>query len=271
MDNRITGLELRDASVVPATAEVWVRARTDYVSPSTELRGRLMGPSCLFASTVEVGYPLRPFARLPEDFGAPCARAAIPEASLWDPQSPFLYHGAIELWQDSRLCQRVTLSHGLRTLALGQRGLFVNGRRLVLRGRSVTTLTEPEALSLRDAGINLLVAPVTATTAPLWELADRVGFFVLGELESSSAATTVPAIVAAAHASCLGWLVRTEYAGPTPVGGFVGLLADRRRSTPQPHRIDFVVTDAEELDLDLPALVRGPRASDAAGVLGTFV
>ena len=104
------------------------------------------------------------------------------EASLWDPQCPLLYQGPMELWQDGSLCQRLTISHGLRKLALGSRGLVVNGQPLALRGREIAALTETEALALREKGINLLIAPVTAETESLWELADRIGILNKGKL-----------------------------------------------------------------------------------------
>src|SRR3954464_13906698 len=107
MDNRILRVEVRDGSVVRAPPEVGVRADVERVTPTTELRGRLMGPRCRFASTIEVAYPLRPFVREPEGFAGPSGRVVIPEASLWDPQCPFLYEGPVELWQDGKLCRRV--------------------------------------------------------------------------------------------------------------------------------------------------------------------
>ena len=238
------------------------------MTPTTELRGRLTGPRCRFASTVEVAYPLRPFAQLPANFAAPSARVVIPEASLWDPQSPFLYHGQIELWQDGRLCHRVMVSHGLRALTLGPRGLSVNGRPFVLRGRSVSTLTEDEALALRVAGVNLLVVPVGTATAPLCELADRIGFLVLGEIAAADAASisAVEAVESAAHASCVGWLVRSGDVARVSCRGLLAVRADG----PIPPGVDFVVGEATVPRSELPLLLRGGTA-DGDGVFGSIV
>ena len=268
MENRFIHVEVRDGSVVPAAAEVLVRAEAEHMTPTTELRGRLMGPRCRFAETIEVAYPLRPFIRPPQGFAGLSGRAVIPEASLWDPQSPFLYQGPIELWQDGRICQRVMVSHGLRTLVLGPRGLFVNGRRLVLQGRSVTALTEAEALALREAGVNLLVAPVSAATQALWDLADRVGFLVLGRIADCDDETAARVAALSAHASCLGWLAAAADVGRAPDGGFVGVSVERRLEGPLPERVQFVVGDAERTDLGLPLLVRGAKVADAPGILG---
>jgi hypothetical protein len=272
MENRILDVEIRDGAIAPPAAEVWVRAHVPEVTPTTELRGRLVGPRCCFASTVEVAYPLRPLPAAPEGFAPPFGRVVIPEASLWDPQSPFLYEGPIELWQDGRLQHRMTVSHGLRTLTLGPRGLFVNGRRLLLRGRFVDALTEAEALTFRAAGANLLVIPVSAATRPLWELADRVGFLVLGEVRTLDAGATsaLAALTKAAHASCLGWLVRSDYLGPLPGSHVVGVLADRRPEAPLPPGVTFVAGNAGLADLGLPLLIRGTAAPHVPGVFGTF-
>src|SRR4051812_27257434 len=83
----------------PAEPEVWITVTPAFQTPTTDVRGRLMGPRCHYASTVEVAYPLRPFARPPEGLPALARRVVIPEASLWEPQCPFLYQGPVELWE----------------------------------------------------------------------------------------------------------------------------------------------------------------------------
>ena len=177
MSNRILRVQVRDRSLDPAQVELWVSADVAQAAATAELRGRLMGPRCRYAATVEVAYPLRSFARRPEGLSGPAVRVVIPEPSLWDPEGPFVYEGAIELWEDGRRCDEVPLRRGLRRILLGPHGLRVNGQTLVLRGRSVTECDETEAAVLRRAGYNLLLAPVD-TDLP--DLADRIGFFVLG-------------------------------------------------------------------------------------------
>jgi len=60
MDNGIRRIDVCDRSLVPAEAEVWITVTPERPAPEAEVRGRLMGPRCLFAETVEVAYPLRP-------------------------------------------------------------------------------------------------------------------------------------------------------------------------------------------------------------------
>jgi hypothetical protein len=213
MENRIRRIEVHDRSLNPVSAEVWISVLPEQHTATTEVRGRLMGPFCPYSSTVEVAYPLRP---LPPALGALTrprspnlsgltVRAVIPEASLWEPQCPFLYYGPIELWQDGQCCDRIILNHGLRSLQRNERGLCVNGRPLSLHGRKITSCSDEEATQLHQAGYNLLIAPVSANSLAVWEQADRFGFLVLGQLGEGADETRLVDMLRP-HASCLGWL-----------------------------------------------------------------
>jgi hypothetical protein len=210
MDNRILRVEVCDHSLAPAAAEVRVVVRAGSRTPATALRGRLTGPRCPFASTVEVAYPLRPVpAHAPPAADTLVARVVIPEASLWDPQSPFLYGGPVELWEGDRRCDVVQVRHGLRQLRVGPGGVSVNGRTLALRGMGLTAAcTDDDALRLRRDGYNLLVAPVSDATAPLWDVGDRLGFLVAGRVDRVDDRTRALLADLRRHPSCLGWLTR---------------------------------------------------------------
>lgn len=207
MENRIRHIEIHDHSLDPVAAEIWIAVLAEQHTATTEVRGRLMGPRCLYSSTVEVAYPLRalpPLQKPPESAGL-TLRAVIPEASLWEPQCPFLYHGLIELWQDGQRCDRVSISHGLRSLQRTERGLCVNGRPLTLHGQRIAACSDEEATAWRQAGYNLLIAPVATSSATVWEQADRFGFLVLGQLGEDAGQTHLMEMLRG-HASCLGWL-----------------------------------------------------------------
>jgi hypothetical protein len=113
MSNRIrkTMIEVRRLS--PAEAEVWVCVEVDAVTPTTELRGRLTGPRCPGVTTVEVAYAFRPLTST----DAPpslTVRAVIPEPNLWTEETPFVYDGHIELWQDGEQCDGAAVSVALK-------------------------------------------------------------------------------------------------------------------------------------------------------------
>ena len=227
MTNRITRVEVRNRSLTPAEAEVWVTVHAETVTPTTEVRGRLMGPSCPYSSTVEVAYPQRPLARPAEDAPPLTMRVVIPEPSLWEPESPFLYQGPVELWQDGERQDRATVRHGLCSSSLTPRGLRWNGKPLPLRGRAVRGLTDDDALSLRRAGFNLLLAPLGEPGA--WEVADRLGFLVIGEAVSLDDDAVSRMRRLAGHPSALGYLYETPPVRPLPPDefriGFRGAVA----------------------------------------------
>jgi hypothetical protein len=278
MANRIRELHLQDRLDDPAEAEVWVGAVPEAVAPTTEVRGRLMGPQCHYATTVEVAYPLRPFSgpRHPQPVsprgrgvvgeGVPRLgmRVIIPEASLWDPESPFLYHGPVELWEDGCRCDQREVRHGLRRLSLGPRGLRCNGRPLAVHGVAREALSEDEGRDLRARGCNTLVAPVTAAAAGLWEAADRLGFLVIGRVGDAGAWALADDL--RGHCCCLGWLLAPAAGGEDEIThaiaawrqrrqpGWLGLALAPGSGGALPEGIDFVVCPEAAL-----AELRGAR------------
>ena len=201
MAGNIYHVEVRNRSLTPAKAELSLNVYIDALSPMMEVRGRLMGPSCPFASTVEVAYPLR------RTHDPLTLKVVIPEPSLWEPESPFLYHGTVELWEHSERCDQATVRHGLCTSSLTPRGLRWNGKPLPLRGRAVRGLTDETALQLRGEGFNLLLAPLDEPQT--WEIADRLGFVVIGTAGAldDNAVSQMRRLVG--HPSLLGFLLDT--------------------------------------------------------------
>src|SRR4051812_37705766 len=171
MSNRILGVRVENRSLDPVSAEVWIHVRPAELTPGTEVRGRLMGPSCPYSNTVEIAYPLRPLRAEAQKPGKLSCRVVIPEASLWDTQSPFLYAGPVKLWQDGQLADRLPIRHGLRMFSLSPHGLRVNGKIILLDGRRVETLSESRAQLLRQQGCNLLLVPLRETAPLVWEMA----------------------------------------------------------------------------------------------------
>ena len=106
MSNRILDIELKTVRLDPTEAEVWVIVKAEHVSPTTEIRGRFVGPKLLEHSTIEIAYPLRPFTRKPAGLPELAVRVVIPEPSAWKPEAPFVYDALVELWEDGQCCDQ---------------------------------------------------------------------------------------------------------------------------------------------------------------------
>jgi hypothetical protein len=295
MTNHIQTIRVRNGRLDPAEAEVWLFVHPERLTSATQVRGRLVGPRCPYAGTVEVAYPLRELSREYQSTGTPhlILRVVIPEASLWDPESPFLYQGRVELWQGDQLCDRAQVSHGLRTLGLGPSGLRCNGRPLPLRGVARAACSEAEARALHDAGYNTLLAPAGADPA-LWDVADRFGFLVLARVTDKAAlkAEAHRAEAFRTHACCLGWVVTPEAVAEelarivaqtltdgTARAPLLGVELRQPPAGPLPENVSFVACPEAHLsalgNLDLSAVLLqegagGPPAltSPPPGILG---
>jgi hypothetical protein len=155
----------------PMRAEVRIRS----IPAATEFHGRLMGPRCRFATTVEVAYPFRRL-ETPGEFAA-----VVPEPSLWEPAKPFFYEGRVE-WtgpQGERKDARPRFC--FRSIKVMPQGLLLNNQVLPLRCKDLTAAAgvpaENELLELRRRGFNALLTD--ASQVDLRDLADRHGFLVV--------------------------------------------------------------------------------------------
>jgi hypothetical protein len=169
---RIHAVHVAVQRLDPTEADVRVTVDVAGASADLEVKGRWVGPRCALRSTVDVAYPLRQ------------GRVIIPEPALWEPDSPFLYSGIVELWHGGERLDRVTLDHGLRHLTLGQQGLRWNHKPLSLRGVVLQRLTDGEAALLRERGINLILTDSTDGTVE--QAADRLGFVVIRRIQSTA-------------------------------------------------------------------------------------
>jgi hypothetical protein len=213
MPNRIKDIWIQDYRLDPAEAEVWITVFPERVTSGTRVEGRLTGPRCPYASTVEVAYPLREHLRYYEREDQPriVLRVLIPEPNLWDPISPFLYEGTLELWDGRDRCEQRSMCHGLRTVTLGPRGLRWNQQPLTVRGLALGPGAGVDCRGLHDAGYNALVVPVSAESARLWDEADRYGLLMVGRIATKEGVQQARAL--ADHASAFAWLLRVDRIG----------------------------------------------------------
>lgn len=277
MFNRIRKLEIHDRIQSPTEAELWVFLEAEHVNERTEVRGRLTGPTCPYADTVEVAYPLRRFPKTPTGLPALARRVVIPEPSYWDPVSPFLYQGTVELWQDDELCERRHLVHGLRAVSLSPRGLFWNGSRQPVKAVERTSAASGELHGLHQLGFNALILPGYVTD--LWEAAAEIGFAVFGRTFEPDERF----LQASASAACVGWIIPAGAATNWEYWQSWAAEVHRRRrflaveleQTPrQPLRaeIDFVIVPGQRhVEVDRPRLVRVAAGAIAHGELGQLI
>lgn len=278
MANAIRELTLLDRLQDPAEAEVWVSLVPERLTPTTEVRGRLMGPRCPYSSTVEVAYPIRPFPRPLAGWPGIVRRVVIPEASLWEPNCPFLYEGPVELWEAGELCERVTVRHGLRSLNLTSRGLRVNGHIVELHGLAVESLSAEDPQRLHAEGFNTLLTGIGPDTLELLDSADRFGFLVLVRVGGPNGVplTERTGKLLEAHPSALGWLIPQGW-GEAQLSALhakakhllLGMELPGVPTTPLPPQISFVACDERTLpaleNLPLPKLLLTNRSDATNG------
>lgn len=278
-------LELIVTLFTPAEAEVIVVALPEETpAEGLELSGQAVGPRSAFAETIEVAYRLRP---LPRTTDALRARFLIPEPLAWSPDRPFLYSVTAQVGPSEEGQQhRATL--GLKDLRLHPRkGLRLNGQALELVGVLGRGFTEEDLRLLREKSVNLLVAPLAERNLPLWPLASRLGFFVLGQVDPEDDALLWQASETLnREPSALGWLLPQALAAqPQRWHNAVSLLHNQRpdlylgiqvESLPLgalPGHVAFAMAGPELLAAlateGLPGLALLPRGQSARPAEGT--
>lgn len=287
MSNPIHGVTLLNFLRDPAEPEIWISVRDDCNVQNLELRGKLAGPRCDYATTVEVAYPLRPFGRLPPGQPIGSMRVVIPEASFWEPECPFLYEGSIELWANGALTSRIEVSHGIYHFVQVAAGLRLNGKPFTIQAIEVDAI--PDAHSARDMrtrGINTLVSSMLEEE--IWRFADRAGFFVLGRL-TAVRIQGVSFDAVDGHPSFLGWLVPGNWLDErepweevlsrlqSKPGKLLGIHVEDKLCTELPEGISFIYGESAPLQAlshsSVARIIRSPMPNRTlqAGELGWAV
>jgi len=270
MPNRIRALQILERRLVPVEVELGITVIPEYYDAATRVTGRLAGPRSRYASTVEVAYPLREVHRTDREDGPRIfLRVVIPEASFWEPATPFLYRGPIELWQANDCGDALTICRGFRFLNLGRQGLRINGKVLSLRGALRDVLTQPAAEELHNAGTNVLIVSLSSEAAPaVWNLADEMGFLVLGQISALGECNLAWSLQD--HPSTLGWILEPDVLFnetlkniaclyPAAPGQLLGVHLSQPCTSALPEGTNFVFCDKRDVhlleSLELPLLV----------------
>jgi hypothetical protein len=94
----------------PTLAEL--RVEFSNLPADVEVRGRLMGPCCPGATTIEVAYHFRPQPGSPSVF-----KVLIPEPVFWTAEWPSVYAGPVEFRRDGQPVGSIAVSIGIRAQA----------------------------------------------------------------------------------------------------------------------------------------------------------
>lgn len=118
----------------------------------------------------------------------------IPDAKLWSAGTPELYEAVVTLRKDGRICDRVTESFGIRTVAVDSaKGLLINGKPEFLRGgcihndKGVIGVINNDATELhrakkiKEAGFNAIRSAHHPMSRSLMKACDEVGLYVMDE------------------------------------------------------------------------------------------
>jgi Glycosyl hydrolases family 2 len=264
--NRLRGIEQCELTASPAEANISFRVIVQRVTPETEVRGRIVGPRCLFAETVEVASPLRS-VRSKEQLVL-IARTAFPDPGFWDPNRPLLYRVVVELWQDGKRCDVSGFDLGFRKLELDSSNVFVNKKPVPLQGMQHLPESQEEAAARRQAGYNLVLAGKGQWNG--WVRASPMGFLLL---ERRPLSTLTPHYIGllSGQPCFLGFVLDKELLRRTPAenesflrfwqerGVFIGLELDGPPPPSLPKGLSFLVCPESVLPMlvttSLPKLV----------------
>lgn len=119
---------------------------------------------------------------------------ALPRARLWNPETPYLYTLRCSIAVAGRIVDQVTTSFGVRHMRFdAERGFFLNGRRVQLRGVNMhqdhagVGVAVPDRLftwrleRLKEVGCNAIRMAHNPVTPFLLDECDRLGFLVIAE------------------------------------------------------------------------------------------
>ena len=145
-----------------------VEAAIEFMSSDgpAEIRGRLMGPTCAVTTTIEVAYHIRN------------NRVTIPEPAWWDPQSPFLYRGPVELWRCGEMTEAARVQIGLRHTTGEGEHIVHNGRPVELKAKRIEVIDEAVLLAVRAENFNAVEVPLRLAEQAC-AIADCIGLFVI--------------------------------------------------------------------------------------------
>jgi hypothetical protein len=185
--NQLNWVHVKRLSVSTEEVEVWLQVHAQKITSGTEVRGRIVGPRCLYAKTVESVAPLRSVVGRSGDQAELIARTSFAAPGFWEPRNPLLYRVVVELWQDEQRCGVSGFDLGFRTIEMLPNSVSVNQKPLSLQGMSHLPQSPEDASVRRQAGYNLVLAGKGQWN--WWVRANPMGFLLL---ERAALSTLTP-------------------------------------------------------------------------------
>lgn len=117
----------------------------------------------------------------------------IPDAKLWSENSPNMYSAVVRVLRDGTVADEVVENFGIRTLSWSKEGLFVNGKRVLLRGGCVHhdngilgAVCEPDAeyrkvRIMKENGYNAIRSAHNPCSKYLMDACDKYGMYLVNE------------------------------------------------------------------------------------------
>lgn len=122
-----------------------------------------------------------------------CVTLEIPHAGLWSDENPYLYRCRVELVHDGKVTDSREESFGIRTVKWSSKGLFVNGKEVLLRGGCIhhdngvlgaCGYEEAEWRRVRimkENGFNAIRSSHNPCTGAMLEACDALGMYMMDE------------------------------------------------------------------------------------------
>lgn len=122
------------------------------------------------------------------------ATVTVPDASLWSPDSPYMYNLVCHTFKDGKMTDALNIPFGIRTIAFdADKGFFLNSVNMKLKGVCVhhdagalgaavpTAVWERRIKKLKAAGCNALRTAHNPPSSDLLDLCDKMGLLVMDE------------------------------------------------------------------------------------------
>ncbi|WP_369048469.1 beta-galactosidase GalB [Tenacibaculum sp. UWU-22] len=118
---------------------------------------------------------------------------SIKNPKLWSLDSPYLYTANIKVYKENKLIDVYTSTFGIRTIKFTNKGFFLNGKRIKLKGVCLHhdlgplgaavnyRATERQLQIMKDMGVNAIRTSHNPASPEQIELCDKMGLLVMEE------------------------------------------------------------------------------------------